>query len=225
MSPIVIPSLLYHTHSSQPTCLMSQHLQNSLSEPKKIRIHSPFLHTQLPQMCPLLNYAFRTPRQPASSASETGTSHIPTSPPPVSSTTRTKKTYHPLYQRFHVVIPPFVHRSEELKRPSPSQTTLPPTRQYSPPSPECAIPSTTATRTSARSKRSSTSLAPSDTEGHPAKMMKLQHSLHNCTRFDNWNLDLSRLPLRCHERTYFYLIFLYFIRIYLIKYSCLSPYH
>ena len=29
----------------------------------------------------------------------------------------------------------------------------------------------------------------------------------------------------CHGCTYFILIFLYFIRIYLVKYSCLSPYH
>ena len=29
----------------------------------------------------------------------------------------------------------------------------------------------------------------------------------------------------CHGRTYFYLIFLYFIWIYLMKHSCLSPYH
>ena len=195
-SPIAIPLPLYHLYSSLPTCPMPPHSQNSLSEPKKIQIHSPFLHAQLPQMHPLINYAYRTPRQPASSASETAISHTLTSPLPVSSTTQTKKTYRPPYQKFHVVVPLFAYHSEEPKRPSPSQTTLPPTKQYSPPSPKCAIPSTTVTRTSARSKRSSASLAPSDMEGRPAKMTKLQHSSHNCTRFDDWNLDLSRLPLR-----------------------------
>ena len=147
-------------------------------------------------MRPLLNYAYRTPHQPALSASGTKTFRILTSPPPVSSTTQTKKTYHPPYQKFHVVIPPFEHHSGEPRRLSPSQTPPPLTKQYSPLSPECVIPSTVATRTSARLKRSSASLAPSDTEGCPAKMTKLQHLSHDCTRFNDWNLDLSRLPLR-----------------------------
>ena len=73
--------------------------------------------------------------------------------------------------------------------------TPPLTKQSSPPSPECVILSTVATRTSARLKRSSTLLAPSDTEGCPEKMTKLRHSSHNCTKSDDWSLDLSRLPL------------------------------
>ena len=131
-----------------------------------------------------------------STASGTKTSHIPTSPPPANSTTQTKKTYHSPYQKFHVVIPPFDHHLVEPRQPSPSQTTLTPTKQSSLLSPECVIPSTVATRTSAKLKRSSASLAPSDTEGRPAKMTKLRHSSHSCTRFDDWNLDLSRLALR-----------------------------
>ena len=189
--PSTLPQLLTSTHMSDASTLAELP-----SESRKIRIHSPFLHTQLPQMRPLLNYAYRTPRHPALSVSETKTSHIPTSPPLVTSTTQTKKTYSPPYQKFHVDIPPFERHSEGPKQPSLSQTTPLLTKQSSPLSPECATPSTMVTHTSARLKRSSASLVPSDTEGRPVKMTKLRHSSHNCTRFDNWNMDLSRLPLR-----------------------------
>ena len=191
MPPIFIPPSLYHILAPLNISPMPPRSQNSPSEPGKIRIHSPFLHARLPQMRPLLNYAYKTPRQPASSVSGTATSHTPTSPPPVSSTIQTKKTYRPLYQKFHVIVPPFVHHSEEPKQPSPSQMTPPPIKQSLPLSPKCAILSTMATRTSARSKRSSVLLVPSDTEGRPVKMTKLRHSSHSCTKFDNWNLDLS----------------------------------
>ena len=110
--------------------------------------------------------------------------------------TQTKKTLHPPYKQFHVLVPPFIRHSEERKRQSLSQKMRPQTKPSSPPSPECATRSTVATRTLRGLKRSSESLAPSDTEGRPAKMMKRQHSSLNCTKFDDWDLDLSRLPLR-----------------------------
>ena len=43
-SLIIFPPLLYHSPSPPHTCQMPPHLQNSPSELKKIRIHSPFLH-------------------------------------------------------------------------------------------------------------------------------------------------------------------------------------
>ena len=162
---------------------------------KKIRIHSPFLHARLPQMLPHLQYSYKSCRS-ALSASGTQTSHIPTSPLPVSSTTQTKKTSHPPYKQFHVLVPPFVHHSEEPKQPSPSQTMQPQTKPSSLPSLECATPLTVVTHTLWGLKRSSESLVPSDTEGCPAKTMKQRHSLLGCTKFDDWNLDMSRLPLR-----------------------------
>ena len=145
-------------------------------------------------MFPQIQYARRSSGLP-STESQTKTSHTQMNPP-ANLMTPTKKTYRPPYQKFHVVVPPFTHHSVEPKQPSPSLTTLLPIKPYLPPLPECEIPSITAKHTSARSKRSFASLVPSDTEGRPAKMMKLQHSSPNCTRFDDWNLDLSRLPLR-----------------------------
>ena len=194
ISTFSIPSPpLYHL--LLPLCLMPLTPPTTPLPSKKIRIHSPFLHARLPQMLPLIQYLYKSCRS-ASSASETQTSHIPTSPLPVSSTTQTKKTSHPPYKQFHVLIPPFIHRSEEPKQPSPSQTMPPQIKPSSPLSLECVTLSTVATHTLWGLKRSSESLAPSDTEGHPAKMTKRRHSSLSCTKFDNWNLNLSRLPLR-----------------------------
>ena len=122
------------------------------------------------------------------------TSHTPTNPPLVSSTTQTKKTCRPPYQQFHVVVPPFAHHSEEHKQPSPSQMTPLPIKPSWPPSLECVTTSTVATRTSGKLKRSSELLEPSDTEGHPVKMTKWQRSSRSSTRSKDWNLSL--LPLR-----------------------------
>ena len=196
MSPISIPSPLYHLPSHPTLCLMPPHSRNSPLEPGKIRIHSLFLHAQPPQMLPQINYMYRTQHPPPSSASETKTSHIPKSPLPVSSTTPTKKTCRPPYQQFHVVVPPFTHHLEEHKWPSPSRMTLPLTKPSSPPSLEYETTLTVATHKSGRLKRSSELLAPSNTERHPAKMTNLRHLLHDSTKSDDWNLDLSHLPLR-----------------------------
>ena len=146
-------------------------------------------------MLPHLQYPYRS-HQSALSASGTRTSHTPMSPPPVSSTTQTKKTSHPPYKQFHVLVPPFTHHSGGPRWLSPSQKMPSRTKPSSPPSSEYVTQSTVATRTSWGSKRSFESLAPSDTEGHPAKTTKHRHSSLNYTRFDDWNLNLSRLPLR-----------------------------
>ena len=77
-----------------------------------------------------------------------------------------------------------------------SQKTSLQTKPSSPPSPEYVIQSTVVTRTSRGLKRSSESLAPSDTEGRLAKTTKQRRLSPNYTKFDDWNLNLSRLPLR-----------------------------
>ena len=146
-------------------------------------------------MLPYLQYSYKS-RRSASSASETKTSHTPTSPLQASSMTRTKKTLHPPYEQFHVLVPPFAHHSGGPKQPSPSQKTSPLTTPSSPPLPEYVTQSTVATRTLRGSKRSFESLPPSDTEGRPAKTMKQRHSSLNYTKFNDWDLNLSRLPLR-----------------------------
>ena len=94
MSQVFIPSPLYHLLSSLHICLMPPLSQNSSSETKKIRVHSPFLHVRLPQMLSLVQYVYRS-HHFTLSKSETKSSLIPTSPPPVSSMTQTKKTSHP----------------------------------------------------------------------------------------------------------------------------------
>ena len=205
------PSLLiHHLLPTLLTCLMP-HTPNPALQSKKIRLHSPFLHARLPQMLPKVQYACRSKkplsksRSPDSSGSvKTGpqtslasVSHTQTSPPPVSSTIPTKKTYHPR-QRFHVLIPPFKHphHSAGPDTPSHSLMTPPPTKPSWPPSLECITTSTMAMCTSSRLKRSFESAELLDTEARPAKMMKLRHSSQDSTKYDDWNLDLSRLPLR-----------------------------
>ena len=193
-SAFPIHSPLLH-HLPLPLCLMPLTPPITPPSSKKIWIHSTFLHVRLPQMLPYLQYSYKS-RRSASSASETQTSHTPTSPLPANSTTQTKRTLHPPYKQFHILVPPFVRHLEEPRHPSPSQTTLPRIKPSSPPLPECVIQSTVATRTSRGLKRSSRSLAPSDTEGRPAKTMKRRHSSRSYTKFDDWDLDLSHLPLR-----------------------------
>ena len=101
-------------------------------------------------------------------------------------------------QLFYVLIPPFKHHHhlDELGIQSNSLTTFPPTKPSSLPSLECVTQSTTATRTSKRSKRSFESVEPSDTTDHPVKTKRLRHSSQDLIKYDNWNLDLSLLPLR-----------------------------
>ena len=73
---------------------------------------------------------------------------------------------------------------------------LQPTKPSLWPSLEFQTMSTVATRMSNRSKRSFELVAPSNTEDHPVKMKKPQCSSHSSIKYDNWNLDLSHLPLR-----------------------------
>ena len=163
----------------------------------KIRIHSPFLHTRLPQMLPLLQYSYKS-RRSDSSASETKTSHTPTSPPPVSSTIQTKKTCrHP---QPLVLVPPFGHKSSgELKCPSHSPTMTPSTEPSYPPSQECETTSTTAVRTSSRLKRSSESAELSSTEAPPTMTKKPRYSLPSWTTSEGWNLEQRLIPLHHHH--------------------------
>ena len=149
-------------------------LPNFPSELKRIVIHSPFLHTQLPHMFPQVNYAYRTPCQQPSSTSGTATSHILTSPPPVSSMTLTRKALHPPYQQFHVLVPLFWRHSAGCKQRSPSLMTQPLTKPLSLPSPKFVTMSTVATCTSGRLKRLFELLASYNTEGCPVKMTKQQ---------------------------------------------------
>ena len=111
---------LYHCLLPLNTGLMPLTPPTTPPSSKKIRLHSPFLHARLPQMLPKVQYAYKSkkPRSrselPDSSGSvkmdlrtsPVSVSHTQTSPPLVSSTTPTKKTYHP-QQQFHVLIPPF----------------------------------------------------------------------------------------------------------------------
>ena len=74
--------------------------------------------------------------------------------------------------------------------------TSPPIKPSLPPSLECATTSTVATRTLSKSKRSFNSVEPSNTTERLVKMKKLQHSSRGSIKYDDWNLDLSHLPLR-----------------------------
>ena len=179
------------------------------SQPKKILLHSPFLHARLPQMLPKVQYA-RWSKTPLSMSESQGSSESAKTDPPTSpasasliqtnpllknSMIPTKRTSH---QQFHVLIPPFKHHhhSDVLDTQSSSPTTSPPIKPSSLPSLECVTQSTTVMRTSNRLKRSFESVAPSDTADHLVKMKRLRCSSQDSTKFDDWNLDLSLLPLR-----------------------------
>ena len=146
-------------------------------------------------MLPWVQYLFKS-RQFTSSESETRTSCTPTSPPPVSSTTPTKRMPHPPYQKFQVLILHFKHTPGHHSCPSHSLTTKLPSPPSSKQSPEFATMSTRVTCMLLRLKRSSESLAPSDTEGHPVKMAKCQLLLPNSIRSNDWNL--SQISLHHH---------------------------
>ena len=171
---------------------MSPTPPNSPLQSRRIQVRSPFLHARLPQMFPLVQYSYRSLPFDLS-ALETRTSHTQMSPLPVSSTTLTRRTLHPPYEKFEVLVPYFKDMPEHHLCQSHSLTTQLPILPSSKPSPEFATTSTMATRTSCKLKRSFKLLAPSDTEGRPAKMMKRQLSLCNSTQSDDWNL--SQIPL------------------------------
>ena len=181
------------------------------SESKKIRLHSPFLHAQLPQMLPKVQYARRSKTLPSKSilqdssvsaktdppTSPASVFHTQTNPLPANSTTPIRKTYH-LHQQFHVLVPLFKHHRclAAPGTPSHSLTTLLQTKLSLLPLLECVTTSTVATRMSSKLKRSFELVAPSNTKEHPVKTKKPRCSLHGSSKYDNWNLDLSRLPLR-----------------------------
>ena len=185
---------------------MSQraHSPSPPSTTRKIRIHSLFLHTWLPWLLPKVNYVYRTGPLTSSMSAlmelETKpalTSHTQTSQPTASSTTQTKKTLNPLYQWFHVLIPPFNHLVECMQQ-FPSQTMSKLTAPLSPPSPKSGIPSITMKNMSATLKRSFESLEPCNTKARPAKMTRWQLLLHDSTKSGDWtwNLPLAHhLPL------------------------------
>ena len=170
---------------------MSQTLPSSPSEVKKIHLHSLFLHTQLPQMLPWVNYTYRTQPLPRSSASEKKTSHTPTNQLPANSMTPTRRISRHPYLPFHVLVPLFKHsRSVGHKHRSHSRTTPTPTMPSSPLSLEFVTTSTMVTCTSPKLKRSLGLVPPSDTKGCPAKMTKRQLLLHNSAKSSDWNLNL-----------------------------------
>ena len=167
---------------------------------KKIRIHSLFLHTRLPQMLPLVQYMWQSPPLLHSTKSETKTSHTPTSPLPVNSMTQTKKMCcHPSNQPC-VLISPFKQKySEELRCPSHSLMTTPLTEPSSPPSQEYEIMLTVATCTSSRLKRLSESAELSNTKEPLVMMKKLRYLLPSWTTSEGWNLEQSLIPLHHHH--------------------------
>ena len=130
--------LLYHLPLPLNTCLMSLTPPTTPLPSKKIQIHSPFLHTRLPQMLPLVQYAQQSPPLLHSTESETKTSLTQKNLPPANSMTQTKKMYRrqSLPQPL-VLVPPFKQEfSEGPKCLSPSLMTTPSTEPSSLPSQE-----------------------------------------------------------------------------------------
>ena len=169
--------------------------------PSRIRIHSPFLHAQLPQMLPLVQYARRSPPLLRSTESGTKTSLTQTSPLPVNSMTRTKKTCrHPPYPQLLVLVPPFEHKySGGPKCLSCSLTTTPSIGPSSLPLQEYETTSTVAVCTSSRLKRSSGSAGLSNTKEPPMTMKKPRYSLPSWTTSEGWNLERRLIPLHHHH--------------------------
>ena len=184
-------------------------MQNPSSESKKIRLHSPFLHARLPQMFPKVQYT-RWSKTPLSRSASEGSSRSAKTGPPMSLASASPIQMNPLleslttpikrmsHQQFCVLIPPFKHDHclAEHDTPSSSLTTSPPTKPSLPPSLECVTQSTMATRTSNKLKRSFESVELSNTEEPLVKTKKLRRLLPSSIKYDDWNLDLSRLPLR-----------------------------
>ena len=176
-----------------PQVTRADHLQPM----EKIQINSPYCHTCLPQFQSKINYAYKTGPCASSMSPLTepamkweSPSHIQTSPQTTSTTTPTKRTYHPPYQKFHVLIPLFIHLAECMWQ-SHLQTTLALTKPSSLPSLVSETQSTMVRSTLATLKRSSELLKHCDTEACPAKMTRWQLLLCNSTKFSNWNLNLQ----------------------------------
>ena len=171
------------------------------SPPKKTRIHSLFLHAQLPQMLPLAQYARRSPPLLCSTKSETKTSRAQTSPLPVNLTIWTKKMCRcPSYPQPLVLVPSFKHKYlGELTCLSRSLMMTPSTRPSSLPSQEYETTSTIAVCTSSRLKRLSESGELSSTEGPPTMMKKPRYSLPSWTTSEGWNREWRLIPLHHHH--------------------------
>ena len=169
--------------------------------PSKIQIHSPFLHTRLPQMFPLVQYARRSPPPLRSTESGTKTSLTQMSPLPVNSMTGTKKMCHqPSYPQPPILVPPFERKFlGEPICPSRSLMTTPSTGPSSLPLQEYETTSTVAVRTSSRLKRSSGSAGLSNTEEPPMTMKKPRYSLPSWTTSEGWNLERRLIPLHHHH--------------------------
>ena len=118
--------------------------------------------------------------------------------------TQVEPSHKPLFrdnhprQQFHILIPLFKHHHRSAGPDTLSRllTMSLQTKPSLPPSLGCITMSTVATHKLNRLKRSFKSVAPSNTEDHPVKMKKLQHSSCGSIKYKDWNLDLSRLPLR-----------------------------
>ena len=167
---------------------MSQTSPNSPSEMKKIRIHSPYFNTCLPQFWSKNNFAYKTGLWASSVSLMTEPAMKPGSPyltqmklPTTSSTAPTKRISCPPYQKFHVLIPLFNHLAECVQQ-FPSQTTSALIAPSSLPLPESVILLTMVKSMSATLKRSSELLMPCNTEAHPGKMTKQQLLLHDSTK-------------------------------------------
>ena len=166
---------------------------------RKIWIHSPFLHARLPQMLPLVQYAWRSPPLLHSTMSGMKTSHTQMSPLPVSSMTQTKKMCRrPLYQN-ELTPPSKLIHSEGQERPFFSPTMMPSTEHLSPPSQVYERTSTVAIRTNSKLKRSLESAELFNTEELPVTMKKPRYSLPSWTTSEGWNLERRLIPLHHHH--------------------------
>ena len=209
-----IPSLLlYHPLSLLPICLMPLTPPTTPPQLKKIRLHSPFLHTQLPQMLPRVQYACKSKTLPSKNVSEGSSesaktalptlpasiSLTPMSPLPANSITQIKKMCRrPSYPQLYVLVPQFkLNRLEEQEHPYHSPMTKPSIKPSSLPSREYETLSTTAVHTNFRLKRSSELAGLSSTAELPAKTKKQHCSLPNSMPYTHW--DLKRIPLLHHH--------------------------
>ena len=191
-------------------------LQTSLNSPSamtKIRIHSPFLHAQLPQLLPKVIYVYRTRPHTLSMSPPTelamkleSPSLTQMSPLTASSMTPTKKTSHPRYQRFHVLVPLFNHLAECMQQ-FPSQMILKQIKPSLLQSPKFETLSTKTKSTLATLKRLFGLLEPCDTEACPAEMTRWQLLLRDSTKSSDWTQSLPlvhHLPITSPMRHLWY---------------------
>ena len=182
-----IPPLLLHRLLSLITiCPMPLTPPTSPPPLKRILLHSLYLHTQLPQMLPRVQYTRKSKkplsRNESQDSSESvrmalptslaSTSHTLTSLPLASSTTLTKKTSHHHLQPY-ILVPQFKQsHSAECEHPFHSPTTNPSIKPSLQPLPEYEAMSTVAVRTSSKLKRLSESAGLSNTVEHPVTTKK-----------------------------------------------------